>query len=390
MRTNIQAQVAAAMRTAGIDSLLLTDPANIGYLMDAVLPFVEHTPDRPALARFSPKATDKEMLYLFPDMAQAVQEQVSAAPCVAVYEAQTNMACLLVAMLNDAQSLGTTVGVVFEQVSQMQFKAMQIALPFCTFVDAGPLLQEARMVKLPEEIERIEMACRQVDTGLIGGLNHMEGAHAGSAYTKGFYTLSEFIERVRVHAYEGGTTMSGNMAVFAADTMGSLYAPQKGFFPNSEGLARVDYACAENGYWSVTSRMLHIGASISEQSKKACADNLLLKNKALSMLNPGTDCATIYTAIAEEAALKGIALHHQCLGFGVGRSEYEGPFLAADDTTTLQENMIIALDVATVSASGEIIRSVDMYAIGAQGPRLLSWHRNWDKPYAVTGYRNAH
>ncbi len=71
------------------------------------------------------------------------------------------------------------------------------------------MLRGLRLVKLPEEIDRIEMACRQVDTGIIGAINHMEGAHSGSAYRKGFYTVPEFIERVRIHAYEGGTSMSG-------------------------------------------------------------------------------------------------------------------------------------------------------------------------------------
>lgn len=77
----------------------------------------------------------------------------------------------------------------------------------------------------------------------------MEGAHSGSAYRKGFYTVPEFIERVRIHAYEGGTSMSGNMAAVAGEAIGANYMPQRGFLP-SEGLCRIEYACCHGGYWA--------------------------------------------------------------------------------------------------------------------------------------------
>ena len=56
----------------------------------------------------------------------------------------------------------------------------------------------------------------------------------------------------------------------------------------------------------------------------------------------------------------------------------------------LCENMVIALDVATLGPEGELLRSIDIYAVEKDGPRLLSWHRNWDMPYMITGFRSAH
>lgn len=48
------------------------------------------------------------------------------------------------------------------------------------------------------------------------------------------------------------------------------------------------------------------------------------------------------------------------------------------------------LDVATLGPEGELLRSIDIYAVEKDGPRLLSWHRNWDMPYMITGFRSAH
>ena len=229
-----------------------------------------------------------------------------------------------------------------------------------------------------------------VITGIIGAINHMEGAHSGSAYRKGFYTVPEFIERVRIHAYEGGTSMSGNMAAVAGEAIGANYMPQRGFLP-SEGLCRIEYACCHGGYWGVTARMIHIGEDMDPRVRSACADNLSLKMLALDMLRPGVACSDIHGAVVKEAAKRGIPLSSASgIGHGVGRGEIEGPYLASDDPTVLCENMVIALDVATLGPEGELLRSIDIYAVEKDGPRLLSWHRNWDMPYMITGFRSAH
>mgnify|MGYP002317478394 FL=1 len=62
------------------------------------------------------------------------------------------------------------VGVDFSQTAASVFDALRAAFPGCSFKDAGPMLRGLRLVKLPEEIDRIEMACRQVDTGIIGAI----------------------------------------------------------------------------------------------------------------------------------------------------------------------------------------------------------------------------
>ena len=55
----------------------------------------------------------------------------------------------------------------------------------------------------------------------------------------------------------------------------------------------------------------------------------------------------------KEAAKRGIPLSSASgIGHGVGRGEIEGPYLAADDPTVLCENMVIALDVATLGRKG--------------------------------------
>ena len=52
--------------------------------------------------------------------------------------------------------------------------------------------------------------------------------------------------------------------------------------------------------------------------------------------------------------------------------------------------MVVALDIYTRGPAEELIHDKDVYAITADGHRLLSWYRNWDRLYAVTGFRATH
>ena len=206
MQASIQSRLAGAMREQGMRSLLLADPENFGYVAGPMLPYVKQTPDRAVLALFEP-GTDEAACtcWLYPDLAQPAEAQLAKEPsavCVAVAEDAVGADCLIRRLKESRPDLDGVVGVDFSQTAASVFDALRAAFPGCSFKDAGPMLRGLRLVKLPEEIDRIEMACRQVDTGIIGAINHMEGAHSGSAYRKGFYTVPEFIERVRIHAYD--------------------------------------------------------------------------------------------------------------------------------------------------------------------------------------------
>lgn len=391
MYPTIHQRLADAMKAAHIHALLLVDPENLGYVSGALLPFVRQTPDRAVLAVLT---RDACALFLPPDLAQAAADQQPAARCVAVPETVPGPRTLVQALASDALSRdwngqnGQTLGVDMQQMPASWLEPLRAAFPSCRLTDAGPLLREARRVKLAQEIDSIEMACRQADTGIIGAINHMEGAHVGGAYHEGCYTVAEFVERMRVHAYEGGTSLSGHMGAFFGPDA-ALYRPQSGFLPR-EGLVRIEYDCCHGGYWSVNARMMSMG-SPSAADSEACAANLLLKNTALERLQAGIACCDIQAAVEAEALRRGIALlGANGIGYGVGRSEREAPFICAQSSDILAENMVVALDIVTLSPRSGLIRSVDIYAVTAAEPRLLSWFRNWDKPYAITGFRNAH
>ena len=113
-----------------------------------------------------------------------------------------------------------------------------------------------------------------------------------------------------------------------------------------------------------------------ERNAKPGYDNFL------SFINAATDallyCQTFCNLADEEG-----------LGYGVGTSEYERPYLTADNNEVLKTGMVIALDVKTLGYKDELIHSVDIYELTHDGNRRLSDFRDWNTLYRINGFRSA-
>ncbi|MDZ7794633.1 MAG: M24 family metallopeptidase [Spirochaetia bacterium] len=70
-------------------------------------------------------------------------------------------------------------------------------------------------------------------------------------------------------------------------------------------LVRIEATSRYYGYWADAARMMVIGDA-EELQKRAYAENLQLKNKAVSMLKPGVKCSTLYNEVADLASAEGI------------------------------------------------------------------------------------
>jgi Xaa-Pro aminopeptidase len=230
----------------------------------------------------------------------------------------------------------------------------------------------------------LERAAIQADRGLIGALNHLEGTVGGPEYT-----LAEFAERVRVHIIEFGCSGIGHLATMQGADTRQYYAPASGMFLPGN-LVRVDFSSHYLGYWCTAGRMIVIGEP-TEAQVQTYRDNHILKDAAVEFLRPGKQCNQVFDSVKRVAENKGIEFWEDAgLGHGVGVSEREAPYLIGADTTVLEPGMVIALDIYTFGPEQELIHSKDTYEITENGPRLISRFRNWERLYAVTGFRGTH
>ena len=377
IRRLIDASGCSAFVALGVD--------NFRYLTGATLPFAENYPERKAAA-IIPAEGDTCAIVAPVDWLQAVKDQGWMEAAIAYDENDgPHPTAFVKALVKTLVGMGLSKGKIgydAERASAGLVEAIKAAANV-KLIPVDDVFSEARAIKSPAEVALIEKSCEFADRGIIHALNHLEGTLWGPGYT-----VPEFAERIRVHAFESGASGVGHLAVTVGDDTRLEYAPHRGDI--DEGLLiRNEVTSHSMGYWCSISRMAFTGYAPPEV-EDAYAVNQSLKQIAESLLKPGARCDKVYNRIASEAEKTGAKLHGPIIGYGVGCSHFEAPYIIAGYPTELKTGNVIALGIATLGPRREILLDRDVYEITHEGARKLSWYRRWDKIYEVTGFRAVH
>ena len=367
---------------SNLDAVICQGDSNFRYLTGATLPFPKDFPEKRYAIIISPSYKG---IIVPPDLEQAIQDQGWSDPILTydVNKGKNEFLKLIGETLREHNLEESRVGFDAANTSYKVYNKLGQKNPELKLVPIDDELDESKIIKNEFEVKLIEKACEHIDRGIIHALNHLEGTMDNVGYT-----IPEYAERIRVHFYESGGSGIGDLSVTYGKDTQYLYTTHKGNFKESE-LFRMDATGHYMGYWSNIGRMGFIEEP-TEPYEKAYSENKALKKTAIDMLALGVKCNTIYSKISEDAKKKGVKLHSNLIGHGVGVSHVEKPYLNPYDTTELQAGMVIALDVSTKGPENEIIHDKDVYVITEKGSRKLSWYRDWDKIYAITGFRSVH
>lgn len=274
----------------------------------------------------------------------------------------------------------------YESWTVREIRALQQKYPKLKVTDCGDEINLARVIKTEEEIENLRKAAIIADRGLIGAFNHVEGT-----VTTVCYTLSEFLERVRVHAIEFGANWIGDLNLSQGKDGSAWYTPITDFSMVEEGnMVRINYSLSVNGYWCVCNRTVFVGNPQKEDLAAYHANQKLVKY-AESLLKDGVKISAFCGKVQQQADKEEIQLLADFgMGHGVGTSECEMPFLTSDNSETLKAGMVICMGLKTLGKKNEIILSSDIYLIKSNGYEKLSDFVNWDDIYLINGVRSTH
>ena len=368
------------------DAVLVFGVDNFNYLTRTVLPFAWHYPYRRAAALFTKNGRPYVTCPL--DWSEAVKDQGWSGDIVPQDEV-SNMGDDVVigslcTIIGDLDLGRKTIGVDSSRVTKSLMDLLEKQFPSVNWVPVDTALRELRLTKTSSEISCIEKACKQADRGIIYALMHLEGTVDNPGYT-----IAEFTERIRVHINENGASSVGLLNTAFGTECQIYYTPQRGWVKEGD-LFRMDVSSEYLGCWTNVGRMGVTGSPSTEQ-EAAYRDNLKLKSSALETLKPGVTCNEVYAQVVRAAEKQAIGFWKDVgIGHGLGASHHEPPYLNLSDGTELKEGMVIALDIYTYGPRQELIHSKDVYLITADGHRKLSWYRNWDELYEVTGFRATH
>ncbi len=222
-------------------------------------------------------------------------------------------------------------------MSQEDYDDLRKRLSGVTFVDAGPLLWELRMIKSPLEIEALKKACDATTKAFERGFSCLrpgmtERELAGIIMSELALQTGELPDFLMVRS---GKLKYGmvNVAPF-----------EKPMVPGD--LVVVDVGANYNYYWSDFMRMASIGEPSAEQRRFMDAE-LASQQAGVDVIRPGIKLHEIFDACYERLIEHGMKEHVPGLervGHGLGLDVHEPPSIAKGSNVIVQPNMVLTVE----------------------------------------------
>ena len=375
----------AALDDSEYDAVLVFGPDNLQYLSGAHLPFTYSYPER-SMALLWPKG--KEPVCVCPVEWESSFRNLSwVGKTVGYTEMPSDHTPVVDAIVELANSAGVSsgrVGIDTDRVPLPLYEALEGALPKAKLAPCDRWLRELRVVKTEEEVELLEDLAYRCDHAIFGVAHHVLVTS-----TRSEMSLSE---EIRVHAMERELDVIGHHSVgpSASGEHAKKFwplAPKYGIGFDKHlkpgEYVRMELRTSLDGYWSEGTRMMVMGKPTNEQLA-AYKALVKLRKAATAAIKPGVKCNSVYEAVKEMAAEKGVELVPSLgVGHGVGVTSYEPPYLTASDDAELKSGMVVVLSPVIRGPSGEIMMSKDTVVVEDGGCRLVGWYMDWREPYVA-------
>jgi len=246
-------------------------------------------------------------------------------------------------------------------------RELQSLLPSAKFLDASPLLTEARIIKTPDEIEAIRQACRIADLAIEGALAQ---AREGASESE----LAGICEALfRANGAEYASMMPN---VFSGDH------PRLGYISSSDRkirsgeLIRLDIGCVVDGYCCCIARTGFVGPDDPEVSEAYALLHATL-NAGIESVRPGATNVDVHTVMQEtlKTKSKGRYALDSYGGHGIGLGLHEQPTIGSASAVTkyiLQPGMVFAIEPSFRIQGKGWLGLEDNVAVTATGVDLLN------------------
>ncbi|MET3208756.1 UNVERIFIED_CONTAM: Xaa-Pro dipeptidase [Paenibacillus sp. PvR008] len=250
-----------------------------------------------------------------------------------------------------------------EHVSVLRYEQLHTAIGAAQYVDLGPVLQDMRVRKTPEEVRRLKHAAQLVEDALRHGLTHVrEGV-----------TEVELVAEIEYQMKKIGadgpsfdtTVLSGPKTALPHGVPGTRKL-QHG------DLLMFDMGVYSDGYASDITRTFAFGKLSAEL--ETIYQTVLRSNEAgIAAIRPGVSCASVDQAARAvvEAAGYGPAFNHR-VGHGLGMSVHEYPSVHGGNEDLLHEGFVFTIEPGIYVPGLGGVRIEDDVLVTSDGVEVLT------------------
>ena len=249
------------------------------------------------------------------------------------------------------------------EAQNISFEAYEKVSPGLTMQRADGMVEALRMIKEPEEIQRLEKACvlnhklmEWVPGALVPGRTEAQVA----------WDIEQFF---RNHGAQGLSFSSivavgGNAALPHAE-------PGQDHISDNCGVL-IDVGCRLNDYCSDQTRSFWVGPRPDPEFAKNLKYIKEAQARAIKVIRPGVNAMTVYAAAAAYLEEKGVLhLFTHGLGHGIGLQTHEAPNLGQSSDVILKAGMVITVEPGLYLPNHGGVRWEYMVLVTEDGARVL-------------------
>ena len=234
--------------------------------------------------------------------------------------------------------------------------------------DATPLLNTARAIKTPQELERMRLAneiaagaMEYVRVHLRPGMKESEAAAMWNGYVHG-----------RGTGWDGKVDLAyGFSLVWSGDGIRTFTATADRPIQEHEPTLFEIWVCAD-GYWCDHTKNLCPG-DLSDDYERLRESLMAVYERAIDHCSPGASLAELDKLVRDgiaEAGYPGQPSHP--IAHGVGARAHEPPYAHQAGGGTIEEGMVLAIEPGAYWEGGGGLRVEDNFLITAGGAEKLS------------------
>lgn len=205
-------------------------------------------------------------------------------------------------------------------------------LPSCRCIPGKKLFEQIRVVKTAGEVARLRAAVSIVEQLEVLAFEHASPGHV----------WDDFIVALPKAAAERDARL-GFFSGGAGWRSGYMFPPLAE--PIQAGdLIRLDITISHRGYWADTGRSASVGTPSREASERYRAIRDAV-DAAIEAARPGASFADLYDAAMRVARGSLTSYRRRHCGHTIGARPYDGLLVAPEETTRLEANMILNIEV---------------------------------------------
>jgi len=369
------------MESRNVDALILMKPQNQFYLSD-FNPIIFSSPT------IVVTVLNEDPVLLVPHTRLIHAEAESRIKDIQTYgakDADHNDPMALITKLIDGWGLNKgRIGIENPVIPVDLYHRLRNGLIDVTIIDAAIIIDEMKMVKDSEEIQRIQIASKLADKGMEAAVDTINERTTEVEVTN--IAVKTMLD-VWANQYPegeisgfGGTESYLLQSLFASCTSGIRInrrcdAPLPKKFHQGEFALPVISAIYK-GYHSEIERTIAVG-TLNRSQKKTFEAILEARQASMDLIRPGVRCSEVHEAarmvIEKNGFLTRNGYHFaDNSGHSIGLGTHEKPGIQENDDTYLQAGMVVAIEPALYSTEFGGVRHSDTLLVTDNGFTYLT------------------